>query len=72
MVKVRIRIILEQIYNYYHEERTFTRKAAFRVSWIIILKNIDIILEHLDRLRLSFFTHRNDTDIEIQDEDFDL
>ena len=30
-------------------------------------------LEHLDRLRLSFFTyHRNDTDIEIQDEDFDL
>ena len=30
-------------------------------------------LEHLDRLRLSFFTyHRNDTDIDIADEDFDL
>ena len=23
-------IKLEQIYNYYHEERTFTRKAAFQ------------------------------------------
>ncbi|MFI6127671.1 aromatic acid exporter family protein [Staphylococcus pasteuri] len=30
-------------------------------------------LEHLDRLRISFFTyHRNDTDIDIADEDFDL
>ena len=30
-------------------------------------------LEHLDRIRLSFFTyHRSDTDIDISDEDFDL
>ena len=31
------------------------------------------LLEHLDRIRLSFFTyHRSDTDIDISDEDFDL
>ncbi|KTW23346.1 membrane protein, partial [Staphylococcus warneri] len=30
-------------------------------------------LEHLDRLRISFFTyHRSDSDIDIADEDFDL
>ena len=30
-------------------------------------------LEHLDRIRLSFFTYRrSDTDIDISDEDFDL
>lgn len=30
-------------------------------------------LEHLDRIRISFFTyHRSDADIEIVEEDFDL
>lgn len=30
-------------------------------------------LEHLDRLRLSYFTyHRTDADIDIVDEDFDV
>lgn len=40
---------------------------------IAVIEEYRYHLEHLDRIRLSFFTyHRSDSDIDISDEDFDL
>ena len=40
---------------------------------IAAIEEYRYILEHLDRLRISFFSyHRNDNEIDIEAEDFDL
>jgi len=59
----------ELIYNPYQTHYSY----ANIMQIIAAIEEYRYHLEHLDRLRISFFTyHRSDSDIDIADEDFDL
>lgn len=60
---------LELIQNPYQEKFSYSNIMQI----IAAIEEYRYYLEHLDRLRLSFFTyHRSDSEIDIADEDFDL
>ncbi|EHJ07808.1 FUSC family protein [Staphylococcus simiae] len=59
----------ELIHNPHQTEYSF----ANIMQIIAAIEDYRYHLEHLDRIRISFFTyHRNDSDIDIVEEDFDL